>query len=58
MPPSGFAMDGDPGLASEAGKRSDASRCRAYREVFTACRGRQYPHPHCPDLSRSYLFFT
>jgi hypothetical protein len=33
------------GPASEAGQRSAASRCRAYRAVFTACLARPY---HCP----------
>jgi hypothetical protein len=33
---------------------SAASRCRAYRDVFTACPARHCPHLHWPGLLRSY----
>jgi len=35
-------------------RQRQGCRCRAYREVFTACPGRQRPQPHCPGLLRSY----
>jgi len=38
-------MDANPGLVSEAGKRSAARCLRAYRDVFTACPVTHYPAP-------------
>jgi hypothetical protein len=33
-------------------------RGRAYRDVFTPCPGKQYPHSHVPGLSRNRCSFT